>query len=101
MICYDLTISAILKRIAYDASELAIADQVEASKKDDVLTEEYSEQLANDLLKYYENELRQKEGIYNKKLLDPERIFINGWDLWEDIEQVKAIIEILKTNKHE
>jgi len=99
---HDLTLSAILKRIAYDISEEAIGETYEMTNRlGDCPDEQYSEQLSNNLLQFYEYELRRKEEIYHKKLLDPERIFINGWDLWEDIEQVKAIIEILKTNKHE
>ena len=99
---HDLTLSAMFKRIAYDISEEAIGETFDlVAHGKDCPDEEYSEQLANNLLQFYEDELRRKEEIYNKGLLHPKRIFINGWDLWEDIQQVKAIIEILKTNKHE
>lgn len=100
MISYDLTLSAILKRIAYDASEMAIGDQMEADKVGDGLTEEYSEQLAKDLLEYYQDELSWKQRVYDKEPLDPTRLFICGWDLYEDIQQIKAIIEIIKTNEN-
>ena len=97
---HDLTLSAMMKRIAYDISEEAIGETHELmAHGKDCPEEEYSEGLSANLLQFYEDELKRKEKIYNSPYLSVKRLFINGYDLNEDIQQIKAIINILKTDK--
>ena len=98
---YDLTLYAILKRVAYDAAEQGVAQYIVCENTDDEYTEQHSETIANEMLEFYEGELKWKQAKYDRPLLAYDRLFVNGQELYDDIEQVKAIITILKTNKHE
>lgn len=93
-----LSLSELFKRIAYDAAEEGVAAYIVDQWNDEDYTEQHSEAIANDLMQYYQEELNRKQKLYDLPLLDPRRLYINGAELRENIEQCEAIIKILKTN---
>lgn len=94
-----LTLSNILKRIAKDACEIAIADA------DYVFREGYSSPdvdygdyyVKYIMLEHYEQLFQSKMALYKKSPLAPERLFVNGMDLHDEIKLIEFIIQILKT----
>lgn len=94
----DLTLTNILKRIAYDTYEEAVK---ETYGQVDCPEETESRQFADNLKQFYEKELAVKQNIYESPLLSARRLFHAGQDLRDEIELIKAILTILNTNNND